>query len=206
MKTEQLLKLNQRQLEKMTEKELRQVVSTLRSTSRKRAERVAKTGLYSPALERLKKGASTSDYLPTIKGMDVTQLRNEYKRYKGYLKSQTSTAGGTRKANKKLKEITAQETGVSFDNADEMLQYYHLVDLAEQTDVGGVLHYRTIKEVVDEVYRNEKYDGRRGMSKDENEEFDREILDEIEKRLEEIYEYENRPRAKYPSKGYKKRK
>lgn len=196
MTTEQILQLNIRELEKLTKKDLRYAVSTLRSTSRKRYERVVESEIYSPAVEALRKSA-TKDIFTPIRGMDVTQLRNEFKRYRGFLKSQTSTVKGARKSNKRLREETAKVTGVDFDDADEMLHYYSLVDQAEKTDVGGVLNYRVVKDVVEEVF-NEKRSKRKTI-KEENKRFNRSVLKEVEKRLQKYYDEEENPSAIYPS-------
>lgn len=196
MTTEQILQLNIRDLEKLSEKELRVAVSTLRSTSRKRYERVVESELYSPSVEALRKSATQEIFTP-LRGMDITQLRNEFKRYRGFLKSPTSTVKGARKSNKKLRETTAEVTGVDFEDADEMLHYYSLVDQAEKTDVGGVLNYRIVKDVVEEVFNEKK--SKRKSSKEENKRFNRSVLKEVEKRLQKYYEAEENPSAIYPS-------
>lgn len=197
MTTEQILQMNIKQLEKLSSQELRQSVSTLRSTSRKRYERVVESDLYSPSVEALRKSAKENIF-STVKGMTDEQLINEFKRYRQFLKAPTSTVGGARKSNKKLREETQKATGVDFDT-DELLHYYSLVDQARKTEVGGVLDYRTIKEVTEEVFN--KHKDKRKETKEENKRFNRSVLKEIEKRLQDIYEEENTPSAIYPSRS-----
>lgn len=197
MTTEQILQMNIKQLEKLTTQELRQSVSTLRSTSRKRYERVLESDLYSPSVESLRKSATQEIFTP-LRELADEQLINEFKRYRQFLKAPTSTVGGARKSNKKLREETQKATGVDFDT-DELLHYYSLVDQARKTEVGGVLDYRIIKEVTEEVYNRRK--DKRKETKEENKRFNRSVLKEIEKRLQDIYEEENTPSAIYPSKS-----
>lgn len=190
----------------MTPQELRKNVSVLRSTSRKRYERVVKSDLYSPSVESLRKSATQEIFTP-VRGLTDEQLINEFKRYRQFLKNPTSTVKGSRLANEKLREETKKAVGVDFGgdfSTDEMLHYYSLVDQAEKTDVGGVLNYRIVKEVVEEVF-TEKIDKRK-ETKEENKRFNRSVLKEVEKRLQEEYEKENLPRAIYPSRANKKRK
>lgn len=200
MTTEQILQMNIKQLEKLTPKELRESVSTLRSTSRKRYERVVENDLYSPAVKSLRKSAK-EDIFATVRGMTDEQLVNEFKRYRQFLKAPTSTVVGTKKANKKLRKETQKATGVDFDT-DEMLHYYSLVDQARTTEVGGVVDYHIIKEVTEEVFKKHKV--KRKETKKENKRFNRSVLKEIEKRLQEVYDEENTPSAVYPSKSIKK--
>ena len=197
MTTEQILQMNIKQLEKLTTQELRQSVSTLRSTSRKRYERVLESDLYSPSVESLRKSATQEIFTP-LRELADEQLINEFKRYRQFLKAPTSTVGGARKSNKKLREETQKATGVDFDT-DELLHYYSLVDQARKTEVGGVLDYRIIKEVTEEVYNRRK--DKRKETKEENKRFNRSVLKEIEKRLQDIYEEENTPSAIYPSRS-----
>lgn len=197
MTTEQILRMNIKQLEKLTTQELRQSVSTLRSTSRKRYERVVESDLYSPSVESLRKSATQEIFTP-LRELADEQLINEFKRYRQFLKAPTSTVGGARKSNKKLREETQKATGVDFDT-DELLHYYSLVDQARKTEVGGVLDYRIIKEVTEEVFNKRK--DKRKETKEENKRFNRSVLKEIEKRLQDIYDEENTPSAIYPSRS-----
>lgn len=190
MTTQQLLNFTQRQLEKATEKELREVVSNLRSTSRKRYERIEKSGVYSEAVKALKDRAYKNfDYvLPTVAGMDKITLINEYKRYKAFLSSKTSTLSGARKSNKTKRETVSDITGVELSDEDtvEVLQLY---DEAKKSNVGGVLDYKKVMNTTEEVYKEHPYWS------------ENEILSEVESRLIKAYEKEHSPKAIYPSKS-----
>jgi hypothetical protein len=231
MKTKDAMGYTLKQLEKIDERELRQAVSTLRSTSRKRYERLSDTELYSPAMDKLVKRSGGGEIFDPIRGMDRTQLENEYKRYRQFLKSGTSTVGGVKKANKKLREETIKATGGSFESSDEMSQYYSLVDQAINTEVGGVLNYKRnrnadeilhfyslvdqasetnvggvltklqVKNTVADVMDLPKFKGKSKGSKEKNKRLNKRILKEVEKRLQKIYDDENQPRAVYPSKS-----
>lgn len=179
--------MGQRELQKLTESELRQAVSTLRNTTRKRYERLIDSDIYSESVEALRKSAVGYDsVLPTIKGMDKTQLFNEFKRYKSFLSSKTSTARGAKKSQKAKLKVIKDITGVDM-NADDMRKFYSIYDEAKQSGVGGILNYRQVMDTVAQVY-------------DENPDWSRDkILDEVERRLIMAYEEENSPRAIYPS-------
>lgn len=179
--------MGQRELQKLTESELKQAVSTLRSVARKRYERIIDSDIYSESVEALRKRAVGYDsVLPTIKGMDKTQLFNEFKRYKSFLLSKTSTVRGAKKSQKAKAKVIKDITGVDM-SADDMRKFYSIYDEAKQSGVGGILNYRQVMDTVAEVY-------------DENPDWSRDkILEEVEKRLVQAYEDENSPRAIYPS-------
>lgn len=179
--------MGQRELQKLTESELKQAVSTLRSVARKRYERIIDSDIYSESVEALRKRAVGYDsVLPTIKGMDKTQLFNEFKRYKSFLLSKTSTVRGAKKSQKAKAKVIKDITGVDM-SADDMRKFYSIYDEAKQSGVGGILNYRQVMDTVAEVYY-------------ENPDWSRDkILEEVEKRLVQAYEDENSPRAIYPS-------
>lgn len=180
--TNQLLQLTQRELQKMTEKELRQAVSIVRSTARKRYERLTESEVYSPAQQKLWQGARDGAVLPTVTSLDSTQLLNEFKRYKSFLKSKTSTVKGAKKVNRNIREKTEQamvESGETVPEDFNWLYYYHLVDRAEDMNVAGALHYRVIKNVVYDVY---------SQHPNSNKE---DLLSQIESRLENANRQEN---------------
>ena len=188
MITKELLNLSQKELLNMTEKELRKVVSTLRSTARKRYERIEKADIYSESAVALWKSSEGGSVFPTVKGMETIQLINEFKRYKAFLISKTSTVRGARKSQKAKQKVIKDITDIDM-NADDMRKFYSIYDEAKQSGVGGILNYRQVMDTVAEVY-------------DENPDWSSsKILDEVEKRLVQAYEEENSPRAIYPSRS-----
>lgn len=128
MKTESLLNYTQRQLERMTEKELRQTVSTLRSTSRKRYERIVEADVYSQSAQALWRASGGNDIFPTIKGMDATSLLNEYKRYVSFLKSKTSTVRGAKKSTSQSKQLVEDLSGGKEFTDEETTEIFLLAD------------------------------------------------------------------------------
>lgn len=177
MKLDAIMKLNQRQIEKMSRQELARVVSDLRSVARKRIERMEKSEVYSPAYTSIISGGG----IPTVKGMDITQLRNEFKRYKGFVEMKTSTVRGARTYQRKLKNNFEKMVGRSLTN-DEMGFYSRILDdlrdegLATANNYKNVLNYITeysndnpelgseeLKQQVREVLENEYEQTTRGF-------------------------------------------
>lgn len=188
--TQQLLDLNVRQVKKMTESELRQAVSTLRSTARKRYERIVESEVQSPAISKLW-GDTKQDFVPfpSVRGMDETTLQSEYKRYREFLQLKTSTVKGARKYFEIQKENVQKLTKREWTD-EETTTFLDLYDKARKTDVGGVLNYREVKEITQDVFEN-----------DPNKSTE-DLLKEIEERLETLYESQNgQPLAVHPSKS-----
>lgn len=186
MTTKELLNLSQKELLNMTEKELRKVVSTLRSTARKRYERIEKADIYSESAVALWKSSEGGSVFPTVKGMETIQLLNEFKRYKTFLISKTSTVRGARKSQKNKADIVKDITGVDL-TSDSLIKFYSIYDSAKNSTVGGVLDYKKIMSYVAEIY---------DLHPDWSEE---KILKTVEVNLVKAYENENTPLAIYPS-------
>ena len=135
MKTKDLLDITPAKLLKMGEKELRKVVSTLRSTARKRYERLAEKGFYTVPMKTLsRKSPNARDVLPSVKNADVVTLRNEYKRFSQFLKAKTSTVGGARKAEKQAKNFIKEITGRDDFTNEEISDIYRMADELSLTD------------------------------------------------------------------------
>lgn len=90
---DEILNMSQRDLMKMTDKEIRKVISSQRSIARKRLERLEAKEEYTPSLSDLMRSGG----IPTVKGMDKISLINEYKRYRKFLGAVTSTVTGAKK-------------------------------------------------------------------------------------------------------------
>ena len=153
MKTADLLSISPKKLDTMTEKELRKVVSTMRSTARKRYERIEKAGLsdYSPAVNLLKKRGKKG-LLPPVKELDKTSLINEYKRYKSFLKSKTSTKKGAKVYVEKIREAArAVARPESFESDDDLLRFYSLYDSLQETSIATAFNYRYVEKVMAET-------------------------------------------------------
>lgn len=178
MITEDLLKLSLEDLNNLSDTELRKVVSTMRSTARKRYERLQKAGLNKMVDTYFKKGAkNTEELLPTVKGMDRITLLNEYARYRRFLSSKSSTVKGARQVLKQQKQFIKQEIDRDF-NVEETLRFFDLYELAKKLEVGRVLDYNVVRDITAEVYD-------KNMRKS-----NKTILSEVEKRLQAYYENE----------------
>lgn len=105
----QLMRLRPGTINKMTEPELRSVVTRLASAANKRVRRIAAKGIETPATRT----AETSGGFFTGKGKTLPQLRTEYKRVKGFLQSETSSLTGYKKFikrfDKKLEKIRTKK-------------------------------------------------------------------------------------------------
>ena len=195
MTTQEVLNLSLKGLKQLNNRELREAVSVLRSTSRKRYERLIESDIDSPALRGIWGNIGVSDIplnttpFPTIRGMDEIELYNEFKRYRGFLTNKTSTVGGARKARTHLQETVTEITGVELTDSEttEMLLAY---ERAKQTGIGNIFNYKQIMSTTATVY-------------EEHPEYtEGEVVAEVERRLQELYdENEQQPIATYPSRA-----
>ena len=149
MKLDAIMKLNQREIEKMSRKELARVVSDLRSVARKRIERMEKSEVYSPAYTSI----IASGGIPSIKGLDVTQLRNELKRYRGFIGMKTSTVKGAKTYQRKLKNNFEKMVGRTL-TSDEMRYYSGLLDDLRDEGLATAKNYKQVLNYIDE-YAND---------------------------------------------------
>lgn len=193
--TQQILNLSIKEVEKMGEKELRSAVSTLRSTSRKRYERLVEQSPYTPAMRGVStKSTSTETVFPTIRGMDLTSLRNEFKRYRGFINAPTSTVRGAKKYQEQQKSTFADFFGIyeSELTDDEVDFLWEMLDEMRDNGVGGVLNYRQVAKEIGEVYDSRRNNPNRSLKKEN-------IKKSVTKRLEKIYESEQLPSKVYTS-------
>ena len=179
MTTQEVLNISPQKLSKMSERELRKAVSILRSTARKRYERLIKTETieFSPSATRLQK----SGLLPSVKGMDVITLRNEYKRYSQFIKSRTSTIKGARENLEKMRQSIRKTVGSDevFEDDKDVVDFWKTMDDLADTEIGSVLHYKVMGDELEEIMDNNPNASTR------------EILDKTHERLQEIYEKEH---------------
>lgn len=135
MKTKDLLNLSPKKITSLSEKDLRKVVSTLRSTARKRYERLAEKGFYTIPMKTLSsKSPNEVDVLPEVKTLDVVSLRNEYKRYNQFLNAKTSTVSGARKAEKQARDFINGLAGHENFTDEEMNEIYKMAGDMSLTD------------------------------------------------------------------------
>jgi hypothetical protein len=123
MKLDEMMNLTMREINKMTRRELAQVVSAMRSVARKRMERIEKQEVYSPAYSYLQRSGG----IPSVKGLDLTALKNEYKRYKHFLSLKTSTVKGSKKYMKETEQAFEDATGQKWSYS-ELIPFYEMLD------------------------------------------------------------------------------
>lgn len=106
MTIQDVMNMDANTLNRLNEKELRQVVSRLVSASNKRLRRLEKTGnTSSPSYVNVKR--TDGDF--STRGKNINQLRAEYVRARNFLNSKTSTVTGYKKFNKEFKKKTGVE-------------------------------------------------------------------------------------------------
>ena len=196
MKTQTVLNYTIKDVERLSEKELRVAVSTLRSTARKRYERLLNADIYSPAMRGImSKSPSTDAVFPTVRGMDTTTLRNELKRYKMFINAPTSTKAGAISYQQKQHDIITDVVGEDLTE-EETTEFWEIYEDMKNTGVGGVLDYKKVMEIVGDVYEER----RKPSSKLKRTK--RAVKQEVKKRLDKIYEDEQLPAKIYTSKHF----
>lgn len=180
MKTKDLLNLSPKKITSLSEKDLRKVVSTLRSTARKRYERLAEKGFYTIPMKTLSsKSPSEADVLPEVKTLDVVSLRNEYKRYNQFLNAKTSTVSGARKAEKQARDFINDLAGHENFTDEEMNEIYKMAgDMSLTDEISKIVSSVDKVSSVVEFYSPNK-------SK-------KEILKNAKRKVKQIYEHKKR--------------
>lgn len=187
MTTTELLNLSLKDINRMSDKELRQATSIVRSTARKRYERLVDAEEYSPAVESIRRSsAGKSAIFPTVKGMDRTQLLNEFKRQKQFLSMKTSTVSGAKLSKQNVKRETESIVGRKLTDS-EVVDVWRVVGELTDGEFGGIMNYKQVAETVSEIIQE-----RPSIS-------DTDLKSETRKRLREIYEREQTAGAIYTS-------
>lgn len=149
-------------LKKLTGKELRNVVATLRDASAKRYQRAVKAGELSPAVVafRDKYGGKIS-----TKGKTDKELRRELQKGYYFLNAKTSTSTGRKAVREALESSTGvklnqRQTEKLWDVIDRMSSMYELGDLPAFGSLGSnVVRNYVAKQVsegksIDTILRN----------------------------------------------------
>ena len=167
--TNQLIKLSGTQLNKLSRKELAQVVSRLDSTANKRLRRFEKKDTTSPATEYVKRTGGKF----SVKGKNIESLKKEYLRVKGFLEAETSTITGAKKVRKnvinKLKEFGID---IKENQYDKFFKVYERLKEVDRTVSDKLLKYNVFEEIGN-VIDNPNID---------------DIVNEMQKRIDEIYQ------------------
>ena len=130
-KIDDLLNIDINDLNRMTKKQLLEVVRQLSKTANQRIYRLEqmKTGTLSPAYKKEEKRGENF----SVKGKTLNQLRNEYADVKNFLKMKTSTVSGWNKVRKE----TYNRIGTDFAGVDEV-RFWNLYRKLEELDYGSV--------------------------------------------------------------------
>ena len=130
-KIDDILNIDINDLNRMTKKQLLEVVRQLSKTANQRIYRLehTKTGTLSPAYHHVEKRGEIFG----VKGKTLNQLRNEYADVKNFLKMKTSTVSGWNKVRKE----TYNRIGTDFAGVDEV-RFWNLYRKLEELDFGSV--------------------------------------------------------------------
>ena len=117
---DKLTNLSATQIKQYDRKNLAKIVTKLSSAANKRVSRLQKSGYNTPALRQSYRGEHFGS-----KGKNLKQLRSEYKRVSGFLKSETSTVKGYKaflnRLSKKFKEKGVKVGGGSIEETQEFI-------------------------------------------------------------------------------------
>lgn len=158
----QILDTDIADLKKLTGKELRNVVATLRDASAKRYKRAVEKGELDPAIVafRDKYGGKIS-----VKGKTDAQLRRELQKGYYFLQAKTSTASGRKAVRQALEsstgvKLTEKQTKKLWEVVDKMSELYEAGSLPafgalKSPDVRNYVAQQVSKgKSVDEILRN----------------------------------------------------
>lgn len=169
-KIDDILNIDINDLNRMTKKQLSDVVRRLSKTANQRIYRLehTETGTLSPAYHHVEKRGENFG----AGGKTLNQLRNEYADVKNFLKMKTSTVSGWNKVRKE----TYKRIGVNFEGIDEK-RFWNLYRKLEQLDYGSVQNVGST--TVQRMLRQEM---------EQNSGDDDDILNAMEKRITGEYE------------------
>lgn len=117
---DELTNLSATQIKQYDRKNLAKIVTKLSSAANKRVKQLEGHGYNTPALRKASKGGHFG-----VKGKNLKQLRSEYKRVSGFLKSETSTVKGYKsflnRLSKKFKEKGVKVGGGSTEEMQDFI-------------------------------------------------------------------------------------
>lgn len=128
----QLLDLPPSDIDKMSEKELRKVVSTLASTANKRLKELSKSAVtrespaYKSAMARSYTGRAGGKF--GTEGKNVNQLRNEFKAVREFLQSGTSSVQKFARTKKKVYKRIGGDFGGDVDKEKAFWSIYRKLE------------------------------------------------------------------------------
>lgn len=146
-----LLRLDIKDIDLLSESDLRQVVSRLADAGNKRIKRLDDAGIYSAPAERVKRSGKFS-----TKGLSKVELRNELKRVRAFLRTEMSTVKGYRKAEKEIFQ-RLQKGGVPVDRKS-FSEFWKAFEMVRDTIPSAIINTippsEIFKMVAQAIFRN----------------------------------------------------
>lgn len=135
MSVKDIVNMDIRTFEKLSESDMRKVVGRLVSSVNKRMRRFEEAGIVTPATRALEKSGG----LLSTKGKDLNQLRHEYARARNFLNMETSSQAGYRRVQKQtIKTLKERGVDVSAEDIDEMWRIWDdLTELDPSIEMSG---------------------------------------------------------------------
>lgn len=144
---EDLTNLDPEELLDMPEPALREAVSRMSQAANKRVRRASKHEYASPAVQAAKRGGEFS-----VKGKDITSLRNEYTRARGFLGNKLSTASGYREMQREVKaELKKKGYKVNLKDVPKMIDAYHKLTQEDGSVLTRGERYKYLRELGESI-------------------------------------------------------
>lgn len=148
----QILNLSSKQISKMSDIELRKIVTIANSAANKRIKRAEKAGLTSGVIERAKEGGPFS-----VKGVvNRGQLESAFTRVRLFLSSETSTTRGIKASQRKTFQNLAKIVNKELPEAEQI----NVKDDIDLQNISGLIWQQIDKLSEDKslgITRNERY-------------------------------------------------
>lgn len=144
---EDLTNLDPEELLDMPEPALREAVSRMAQAANKRIRRASKHEYASPAVQAAKRGGEFS-----AEGKDITSLRNEYTRARGFLGNKLSTASGYRETQREVKaELKKKGYKVNLKDVPKMIDAYHKLTQEDGSVLTRGERYKYLRELGESI-------------------------------------------------------
>lgn len=178
-----LLDIDPEQLMNMPEPALREAVSRMSQAANKRIRRASKAAYPSPAIQAAKRGGEFS-----VKDKDITALRNEYTRARGFLGNKLSTASGYREMQREVKaELKNKGYNVNLKDVPKMIDAYQKLTQEDGTVLTRGERYKYLRELGESVVIKSD-DKTKTSLKDEAEATGKALLDLLADKLGDLDE------------------
>lgn len=176
---EDIMNMDAEDLVKLSRSELAKITGRLVSAGNKRIRRLAKTdiGRSAPSYIGLK-GRTFS-----VKGKNVNELRNEFKKAKTFLRQKTSTATGWREVRQEVE--TRLGGKLTKENASKFWETYRRL---QEANAGGILdksHRKQTRNTSDRIQKKLYNVLKHNWDMDEDR-----AISIMEKKIKEVYERE----------------